>query len=87
MPSEKSERVSLRKSQYNRNVRSAVKTYVVAARRAIGAGSVEEAQPTVARAASALDRAAKRGTLHRNNASRRKSRLDKSLQRLGQQQE
>lgn len=79
MPSEKSARVSLRKARNNRNVRSAIKTHITAARRAASAGKAEEAQTEGLKATSALDRAAKQGVVHPNNAARRKSRLAKSM--------
>ena len=41
----------------------------------------ESAKDVVTQAMSALDRAAKKGAIHANNASRRKSRLMKLLHR------
>ncbi len=38
-------------------------------------GKVEEAQAVVHQAVRALDRAAQKGVIHKNNAARRKSRL------------
>ena len=82
MPSEKSARVALHKHTRNQIATNTAKTYVRAARRALAAGPLEEAETAVLEAISALDRAVKRGALHRNNASRRKSRLAKTLQAL-----
>ncbi|MBI4201164.1 MAG: 30S ribosomal protein S20 [Chloroflexi bacterium] len=79
MPSEKSFRASLRKAGNNRDAKGAARTAIAAARHAIEQGDPQEAQAVNARAASALDRAAKRGAIHRNNAARRKSRLAKAL--------
>lgn len=60
----------------NRAVKSAVKTYLGKAERQIVAAPAEDTTETAVRAAlSALDRAAQKGILHRNNAARRKSRL------------
>ena len=59
----------------NRMVKSTVKTYVTKARQAIDSGA--DAQEAVRTAVSELDRAAKKGVIHRNNAARRKSRLMK----------
>jgi small subunit ribosomal protein S20 len=42
-------------------------------------GELEQAQKSVAQAIRALDRAAEKGVLHRNNAARRKSRLMRKL--------
>ena len=82
MPSEKSARVTSRKTQYNRGVKSAANSAVARARRTMAMGNREESLAAVARAASALDRAAKRGIIHHNNASRRKSRLARELHAL-----
>ena len=65
---------------HNRSVKSLVRTQVSKARQAItGSASEEDAQEAVRRAVSELDRAAKKGVIHRNNAARRKSRLMKQL--------
>ncbi len=79
MPSEKSKRSSLRKQQRNRSVRSATRTYVAKAVRAIGELDEPEREDAVKRALKALDQTAKRGIIHPNNAARRKSRLMKRL--------
>ncbi len=55
--------------------RSAAKTEVKDALQAAIAGDVDATRQAVAEAASALDRAAKVGAIHPNNAARRKSRL------------
>ena len=82
MPSEKSARAAVRKQTQNLATRSATKTQVRAARRSLSAGSPEEAVAAVCQAISSLDRAVKRGSLHANNASRRKTRLAKRLNAL-----
>jgi small subunit ribosomal protein S20 len=74
-------RASLRKRVRNRAVRSAVKTLVVRARRP-AAGAASLASDELRRAISALDKAAEKGILHRNNASRRKGRLMSALAKL-----
>ena len=61
----------------NQMVKSRVKTLIKRARQLIEAGDLEPARLSVGDAISALDRAAERGILHRNNAARRKSRLMK----------
>ena len=55
--------------------RTAAKTQVKNALDAAGGGDVEATRKAVAEAAAALDRAAKAGAIHPNNAARRKSRL------------
>jgi len=59
----------------NRVYRSSSRTHIKKARRLIEAGDLEQAEVQVASAISALDRAAQKGIIHRNNAARRKSRL------------
>jgi len=72
-------RSSRRKAVRNQIVRSTARTYVKKARRLIAEGNLEEAQRVVRQALSALDKAAQKGVIHRNNAARRKSRLMKLL--------
>ena len=74
-------RSSEKKRVRNRRVRTETRTYIKKAKSQIEAGELEEAQKSVAQAIQALDKAAERGILHRNNASRRKSRLVQSLNR------
>lgn len=63
----------------NRIYRSSARTRVKRARRLIEAGELEQAELQVSAAISALDRAAQKGIIHKNNAARRKSRLVKML--------
>ena len=63
----------------NRVYRSSARTHIKKARRLIEAGDLEQAEVQVASAISALDRAAQKGIIHKNNAARRKSRLIKLL--------
>ena len=62
----------------NRAVKSSARTFVKRARVAITTGS-EDSAAAITAAISALDRAAQKGVIHRNNAARRKSRLLKLL--------
>jgi small subunit ribosomal protein S20 len=81
----KQARAGVRRSARNRGVRSEVKTLVVKARRSLTESPVAEtdrAAPTID-AIRALDRAAAKGILHRNNAARRKARLMRQLVKLG----
>ncbi len=72
-------RQSLRRRERNRVRRSAARTAVRQARELIEGGAQEEAQKAVHAAVSVLDRAARKGVLHPNNAARRKSRLMRHL--------
>lgn len=71
-------RVAARRRQRNLAVNSALKTHIKAAN-ALIAGNKSGAPEAVVRAISALDKAAGKGVLHRNNAARRKSRLMRKL--------
>ena len=66
----------------NRVYSGGARTYVKKARIAIGEGGAEEARTAVMQAVSALDKAAEKGIIHKNNAARRKSRLMKRLAEL-----
>ncbi len=69
-------RVNIKKRLRNRGVRSEVRTEVTQARVALrGTVDVTEAASAVLEAVRALDIAAKKGVIKRNNAARRKSRL------------
>jgi small subunit ribosomal protein S20 len=71
------------RAQRNRSIKSAVKTKVTKFRRGIAEG-VDGVEELCLIAISALDRAASKGVLHRNNAARRKARLMKRLNASGQ---
>ena len=81
MPSAKSTRVSLRKRARNLPLRTRARTEIRKARTLIGANDIEGAEKAVQSAFVALDKAAQKGALHANNASRRKSRIMKALQK------
>jgi small subunit ribosomal protein S20 len=66
----------------NRVYRGSARTYVAKARVAIDSGEKDAATETTMRAITALDVAAQKGVLHKNNAARRKSRLMKKLNTL-----
>ena len=63
----------------NRIYRGAARTYVARARVAIASSDGEAARKATLEAISALDKAAQKGVIHKNNAARRKSRLMKRL--------
>jgi small subunit ribosomal protein S20 len=71
-------RSAARKHERNRRVRSSVRTAVAKARRVVDGAEEGSAEALVRLAASALDKAAEHGILHRRNVSRRKSRLMRS---------
>jgi len=59
----------------NRVYRGSARTYVRKAQTAINGKNTELAQEEVQKAIRALDKAAQKGVIHKNNAARRKSRL------------
>jgi small subunit ribosomal protein S20 len=75
-------RASIRKRNRNRATRSAVKTVVARARRPALPDGAALTSDEVRRAISALDKAAEKGVLHANNASRRKARLMRAIAKL-----
>jgi len=68
----------------NRIYRGSARTQIKNARVAITAGDQEKAAVEVNEAIRKLDLAASKGILHKNNAARRKSRLMKRLNGMGQ---
>jgi len=87
VPSAKSARASNRKKERNQPLRTKARTFVTRTRNLIEAGDIEGAEGSVRIAVAALDRAAQKGVIHENNASRRKSRLIKSLNKAKTGQE
>jgi small subunit ribosomal protein S20 len=81
-------RQARKRYERNRAVRSATRTFIKKARAAIAANPAEAREQVIA-AIRALDKAAQKGVIHRNNAARRKSRLmrlfNKSLKSLAEQ--
>jgi small subunit ribosomal protein S20 len=66
----------------NKPVRSSLKTYIKSAQARIVDQEPEDAAEAVVRAISALDKAASKGIIHRNQAARRKARLMAKLNRM-----
>jgi len=82
LPAKKAARRSVKRNQINHSMLSATRTAVVGARRAVDSGDAEAAATAVHHALSILDKAAKKGILHKNNASRSKSRLAAKLNQM-----
>ncbi len=69
-----------KKSQLrNQAIKSEIKTLVKKCRLAIEAGDPGEARRLARLAESRLDRAAKKGVVHKNNANRRATRLHRAV--------
>ena len=75
---EKRMRQEQKRRLHNRSIKSLVRSSITKARNSIAVGD-ENSEEAVRKAVSELDRAAKKGVIHRNNAARRKSRLMKRL--------
>ena len=71
-------RRSAKKRIRNVSVKSALKTFVKKVRVAAATGEAEATQSALVNAVSALDKAAQRGVIHKNQAARRKSRIAKA---------
>jgi len=78
---EKRHRVSEAKRMRNSATKNRARTLVARVRRAADTGDKQEAEAGLTAALSALDKAASKGAIHRNTASRRKSRLTRAVQR------
>ena len=90
MPNIKSVKKDVIKSRKNhlRNIsaKSAMKTYIKKARTAIDTHATEASTAEAVRiACKTIDKTAERGIIHKNQASRRKSRLMKRAHKLAQQ--
>ncbi len=70
---------SLTRRSRNLQVKRAVKQDILAVHTAIAEGKAAEIQTTLSAAYSEIDRAVKKGTLHKNTAARRKSQLAASV--------
>ena len=82
MPAKKAARQSVKQFQRNRSVRSSTRTTMVRVLRTVRSGDVDAAEPAFQEAVSALDKAARKGVVHKNTASRYKSRLAARLNQL-----
>jgi small subunit ribosomal protein S20 len=78
---QKRARQSEKRRLRNRVYRSRARTFIKKTRRLIEEGRLEEAEAMALQAIRALDKAASKGIIHKNNAARRKSRLMRYLNR------
>lgn len=72
-------RQSAKRRLRNQAAKSEIKTLVKKCRAAIAAGDADEARQLARLAESRLDRAAKKGIVHKNNARRRAMRLHRAV--------
>lgn len=76
--SKKDLRRTAKRTVANRTTKSALKTFVKKARQAMATGEAEPTTTALTQAVKALDKAAQRGVIHKNQAARRKSRIAKA---------
>lgn len=78
---EKRNRQRVKRRAHNLYFLSTLRTYMKRVRGAIAAGNVQKAQEDLPKAVTAVSKAASKGVIHRNTASRYISRLTKAVQR------
>ena len=71
--------VNRTKADRNKAIKSGVKTSVKKVTAAIAANDKEAAKAALVAATATIDKAAKKGVLHKNTASRKVSRLSKAV--------
>ena len=79
---EKRERQNVKRRMHNRMIKSSVRTQIKKFDAAVVAGDKEAAKDAMALSFKLLDSAASKGVLHRNTASRKKSRIYKAFAKL-----
>ncbi len=76
MPSSKSHKSQINKYNVNLSIKTAIKSSITRLKNSVSAkDSSEETEKLLREVSRVLDRAAKKKVLHKNNASRKKSRL------------
>jgi len=80
---EKRNRQAQSRRARNLHVRTGVKGAVKKVREAVAHGDAAQAKQALHQAARAIDRAASKGVLHRNAASRKIARLARAVSHLG----
>lgn len=78
----KAMRQSLRRRQHNLKIKDKFKSEIKKVKKLIAKGQRTEAVKALTTVMSALDKAAKTGVIHKNTASRRKSRLAKAVGKI-----
>ena len=79
LSAEKRARQSVKRNLRNRSVESGVKTVLKKVETALNTGNREDAGKALLQAVKALNKAASKGVVHRNTASRNISRLTKKV--------
>ena len=79
---EKRIRQTKKRTERNRYVRSAMRTHIRRVREAVEAKDKDKAQAELVLAVKRIDKAASKGVIHKNQASRRVSRLTRLVNGL-----
>lgn len=74
--------VTAKKTMRNKMIKSGVKTAIKKVLVAVKAGNKEEAKVALTNSIRAIDKACTKGIFHKNNASRKKSRLTKLVNKM-----
>ena len=74
--------VTAKKTMRNKMIKSSVKTAIKKVLVAVKADNKEEAKVALKNAIQAIDKACSKGIFHKNNASRKKSRLSKLVNKM-----
>ena len=82
MPAKKAGRQSVKRYSRNGSARTATRSAISKALRSVEAGDVAVAEGTVRDAIRYIDRAVRKGIMHKNSAARRKSRISARLNRM-----
>jgi small subunit ribosomal protein S20 len=76
-------KVTARKTLRNKIIKTQTKTAIKKVIVASAAGDKDTAKAALSNAAMTIDKAASKGVFHKNNASRKKSRLAKLVNKIG----
>ena len=82
MPAKKAGRQSVKHYSRNGSARTATRSAISKALRSVEAGDVAVAEGTVLEAIRYIDRAVRKGIMHKNSAARRKSRISARLHKM-----
>ena len=74
--------VNRKKAARNQSIKSAVKTSIKNVEAAVAAGDKEAAEKALLKATSTIDKAESKGVYHKNNTSRKVSRISKAVNTL-----
>jgi len=74
---------NIKRNERNKHVRSTLRTFIKRVREAVAAKDVTLAKESLEAAIPVIDSAASKGVIHRSNASRNVSRLNKLVNTLG----